>query len=323
MKQSLRIFTGISSIAIIIASLFAITHRQQILDYFALQNYTPSARVVTLANDTTMQDGTRHVFYVNHPGLNNKADFRTKCQATEQSIVLGCYVERDGIYLLDVSEPRLSGVVEVTAAHEVLHAQYDRLNSSEKSHIDKLTNDFFANLNNDRIKKTVEQYRAKDPSVVPNELHSILGTEVRNLSPELEAYYGRYFKDRQKIVGYSEKYEQTFVQLTDQVDSYDSQLKSLKATIDSNQVEIQGQNSDIEQQKAHLDSLINFGKTEEYNASVPAFNAQVNSYNALIGRTRTLISQYNDIVEQRNKIATAEQELIEAINSNIIPQQTE
>ncbi len=323
MKQFIRLLTGFLSLAVIIGSLFAATHRQGILDYFALRNYKPDARVVALADATTMRDDTRRIFYVNHPELDQKADFQTKCQTAEQSIVLGCYVQRKGIFLLDVSEPRLSGVIEVTAAHEVLHAQYDRLSATEKKHIDQLTTDFFANLNNDRIKKTIEQYRAKDPSVVPNELHSILGTEVRTLTPELEAYYGRYFNDRQQIVGYSEKYEQTFVQLTNQVENFDAQLKSLKATIDSNQQEIQGQNADIELQKSRLDSLINAGKTDEYNAAVPTFNASVNSYNALINRTRALINQYNSIVEERNKIATTEQQLVEAINSNIIPQQTE
>lgn len=323
MKHFSRLFTGLFSAAIILGSLFAITERQRILDYLALRNYSPSERIAALASDTTMQDKTRRVFYINHPELNNKAEFRANCPGTEESIVLGCYIEHGGIYLQDVTDPRLAGIIEVTAAHEVLHAHYDRLSQEERTRIDKLTTAFYAGLDNPRIKRTVEQYRAKDPSVVPNELHSILATEVRELSPELEAYYAQYFKDRSQLVSFSENYEQTFVKLTNQVEAYDQQLKSLKVTIESNQLEIQGLNNDIEVQKAHLDALLDAGQTEEYNAAVSDFNAQVNTYNTLIARTRELTRQYNDIVAKRNEITTTEQELIESINSNVVPQQTE
>jgi uncharacterized protein YukE len=323
MKQFARTTGGILSLIVILGSIYGIFHRQEILDYLALRNYVPSERVVQLADQTTMQDSTRRVFYINHPKLDTKTDFRSHCPTSEQSIVLGCYIQRNGIYLLDVNDERLSGVVQVTAAHESLHAEYDRLSSNEQSRVDQMTASAFANLKNDRIKKTVEQYRSKDPSVVPNELHSILATEVRSLPPELEAYYSQYFKDRGQIVNYSEKYEQTFVDLNTQVDKYDNQLKELKATIESNQVEIEGLGKDIEMQKSRLDALINSGKTEQYNAAVPEFNAQVNGYNNLIARTRSLISQYNAIVEKRNAIATTEQELVEAINSNTLPKQTQ
>ncbi|MGI9028347.1 MAG: coiled-coil domain-containing protein [Candidatus Saccharimonadales bacterium] len=323
MKQTSRFFTSIISLVIIVGSLFAISQRQQIFDWWALRNYTPSERIVGLANDTTMNDATRRLFYVNHPELNDKDTFRNKCPATEQSIVLGCYVQRTGIYLLDVTDERLSGVIQVTAAHETLHAQYDRLSSEERARVDTMTSSFFAGLQNDRLTKTIEQYRAKDPSVVPNELHSILATEIKDLSPELEAYYSRYFTNRAQIVAFSEKYEDTFVKLTEQVEQYDARLAALKETIASNQLEIEAQNTEIEQQKQRLDSLINDNSTNQYNAAVPGYNALVNAYNRLIASTRASINEYNTIVEQRNAIATTEEELVEAINSNAMPRKTQ
>ncbi len=175
--------------------------------------------------------------------------------------------------MLDVTDQRLNGVIQVTAAHEVLHAEYDRLSRTERENVDKLAAEFFANLSNDRIKRTIERYKSKDPSVVPGELHSILGTEIRDLSPELETYYSRYFSDRSKIVSYSEGYEQTFVDLSNQVEEYDFQLESLKNTIESNRVEIQGQSGDIERQKQRLDNLLSSGQTEDYNSSVESFNS--------------------------------------------------
>lgn len=323
MTRTSRFIAATLSILVIAGSLVAFTQRQQLLDSLALRNYTPSSRVVALADETTMRDPIRRVFYVNHPEINSKEDFRNKCPSTEQSIVLGCYVQHSGIYLLDVQDPRLDGVVQVTAAHEALHAEYDRLSKDERARVDQMTNTYFASLTNERIKKTVEQYRVKDPSVVPNELHSILGTEARNLSPELEQYYSQYFKDRSQIVAFSEKYEQTFVNLTNQVDAYDQQLKSLRQTIDSNKVEIEGQSKDIELQKSRLDSLLSSDRTEAYNDAVPNYNATVGRYNSLINDTRQLIGEYNDIVEKRNNIATTEQELVDAINSNELPKESQ
>lgn len=321
MKKIARVSSTLISLLVIGLSIFGITHRQQILDFLALRNYEPSSRIVGLADETTMTDPMRRVFYIQHPQLDNKDEFRKNCPSTEASIVLGCYIQHKGIFLHDVQDQRLNGVVQVTAAHEALHAEYDRLSSDERKQVDQWTADALSNLKDDRIHKTVEQYRAKDPSVVPNELHSILGTEVRNLPPELETYYSHYFKNRSQVVAYSEKYEQTFVDLTNQVENYDKQLNSLKSHIESNQMEIEGKNNDLEQQKNRLDSLMNSGRTEEYNAAVPVFNAQVNSYNELIAETRGLINEYNSIVEKRNNIATTEQELVEAINSNIVPKQ--
>lgn len=322
MNKSSRFFSVLVSVVVILGSVYGILHRREILDYLALRNYSPGERIAALAADTTMKDGTRRVFYINHPALNNKKEFRDNCPATEQSIVLGCYVERDGIFLLDVTDQRLSGVIQVTAAHEALHAEYDRLSREERARVNQMTAAFFEGLQDDRIKKTVEQYRAKDSSIVPNELHSILATEVRQLSPELEVYYSRYFTNRVKIVEYSENYEQTFVALNKQVEAYDKELTLLKENIESNRTEIQGANSEIEQQKNRLDNLLSQDRTEEYNAEVPAFNARVNSLNNLIQNTKNLIARHNSVVEKRNAIVTTEQELVEAINSNIVESQT-
>lgn len=319
MNRISRQATIFLSALLIAVSVYGLFNRQQILDYLALRSYTPTSEVAALASETTMQDRTRRLFYINHPQLNDKPDFRQNCPATEQSIVLGCYVASEGIFLLKVEDKRLQGVSQVTAAHEVLHAHYDRLSSKEKQRVDQLTADAFAELDDDRVKKTVEQYRKKDPSVVPNELHSILATEVRSLSVELETYYRQYFADREKIVQFSENYEQTFVSLSQQVEDYDKQLTELKEQINSNQLEIAGLQVELESQKSRLEDLRGSGDTEAYNAAVPVYNTQVNSYNSLISTTKELIEMYNDIVEKRNNIATTEQQLVEAINSNVTP----
>lgn len=311
-------------IAVLGGLLFAMANLQAINDWFRLRDYDPPQRIVEIADATTMTDKTRRLFYVNHPELGDKATFNEHCRVNEESIVLGCYINGQGIFLLDVKDERLNGVIEVTAAHEVLHSAYERLSNGEKERVDKMTADFFAGLKNQRIQQTVENYRAREASIVPNELHSILGTEVRDLSPELEEYYKQYFYDRKKVVAYSEQYEQTFTEIREQVDLYDKELMNLKAQIESAQSEIDTTNTALQADRAELDQLLASGDNEEYNDRVPDYNRKVGDYNRLVNHTKQLINTYNSIVEKRNALALVERELVEAIDStNLTTQERE
>jgi uncharacterized protein YukE len=320
--RTLTSFVLMIVLAIIVVGIWK---HQAIQDWWALRNYTPPTRVVKLADETTMLADTRKLFYINHPSLDEKIAFNGHCRAgdrtVEQSIVLGCYIGNKGIFLLDVNDPRLNGVVEVTAAHETLHAAYERLSAKEKARVDSMTNSFFAGLSDERIKATVESYRKKDASVVPNELHSILGTEVENLPPELETYYAQYFGNRKQIVAFSKQYEQAFVERRTQVEQYDKQLNALKNQISANQAALEQQSAQLDADRRRLDDLLTRNQTAAYNAAVPDFNQQVNQYNVLVQQTRQMVNQYNDLVEKRNALATQEQELIQAIDSNFTTEQ--
>lgn len=291
---------------------------QDISDWWKLRNYQPDARIVQLADDTTMDDGTRRVFYINHPELDEKQEFKGRCNTAEQTIVLGCFIENKGIYLLNVTDERLEGVLEVTAAHETLHAMYARLDESERAKVDKMTADYFATITDERIKSTVENYRAKDPGVVPNELHSILATEVRSLSPELEQYYSQYFKDRKKIVSYSEDYEQAFVDIETKGEQYDARLADLKQRIDANKSDIDALGVKIDNEQKRLDALLAANRVDEYNQAVPGYNALIGQYNRVVNQTKQEIKDYNDLLDERNKLVIQQQELYEVIDANSV-----
>ncbi|HXE10230.1 MAG TPA: hypothetical protein VN554_02280, partial [Verrucomicrobiae bacterium] len=108
----------------------AALERQNIYDWVKLQGYQAPADIAALAQQDTMTAYGRKIFYVNHPQLDDKSNFAGKCpnNGGEQTIVLGCYRPGEsGIFLLNVSDPRLNGVEQVTAAHEMLHGAYERL----------------------------------------------------------------------------------------------------------------------------------------------------------------------------------------------------
>ncbi len=317
MKRFKRFIIGTISSLLIVIPIIAVVKRQDILDFTRLYNYKPSSEVIKLADDTTMKGLGRKLFYVNRPLIQDKFSFAGSCSDSEQTIVLGCYINIEGIYLLNVDDDRLHGIEEVTAAHEMLHAAYERLNKSEKQRIDMLLQDQLAKTNDARINESLELYRKKDPTIVANELHSILPTEVRALSPELETYYAQYFDNRVKIVEYSEKYESEFSGRKKKIEQLEVTMLSLKTRIDAAQVNISNQKKFLDSERSRLEQLTASNRVDEYNAAIPTYNAGVGKYNVLIDQAQRLIDDYNAKVEEHNKLASEQKELIKAIDSRI------
>lgn len=285
-----------------------------IQDQIRLWHYQPPAAVIQLADETKMSSATRRTFYANHPLLEDKEAFAADCKTTEQTIVLGCYVSRKGIFLYTVSDSRLDGVEQVTAAHEVLHAEYERLSPSKRKQIDQLTSQAYNSVTDSRIRDTIQAYKDNGADVA-NELHSILGTEVRNLPPALEAYYAKYFSNRGAVVDSSEKYQAEFTKRQQEVDQADAKLKQMKPQIDSQLATLTAQSAQLTTQYQQLNSLRTAEKVEQYNAGVSPYNAAVARYNASVNATQVLIDSYNAIVKERNDIALEENQLSQAIDS--------
>lgn len=298
------------------------TQHQALQDWLRLRDYTAPASVAALASDDTMTAKTRHLFYVNHPVITASNDFTSHCPAgSEKTVVLGCYVGNDsGIYVYAVSDPRLRGVEQVTAAHEALHAAYRRLSTGERKKVDDMLTGYYQHdLTDQRIKDTIAAYQKSEPNDVVNEMHSVFGTEVPNLPAPLEQYYKQYFTDRSKITGYTASYQNEFKSRQDQVATYDTQLKDLKQQIDSHESQLDQQKASLDTQSKQLQSERNSGQIAAYNSGVLVYNQSVNAYNALLQGTKNLISQYNDIVATRNSVALEEQQLAKELSAGALP----
>jgi hypothetical protein len=296
--------------------------RQDISDWFKLQSYTPNAEISALTKADTMTPYATKVFYVNHPRIDNKTAFSKSCNnRTEQTIVLGCYHGgQNGIYLLNVDDQRLDGVEEVTAAHEMLHAAYERLDSKERQRIDTALQDFYdTTLEDQRVRETVDSYRKTEPNDLVNEMHSIFATEVLNLPSELENYYRQYFTNRSAVVSYATDYANEFTSRRQQVSEYDARLAEQKKEIDSLTAQLAVEGQELAAKRSQLDAARSRGDTATYNQLVPSYNAAVRSYNNNIARARNLINDYNRMVEERNKIALEVQALARAISGDTLP----
>lgn len=297
-------------------------NRQEVFDWWRLLSYKPSADVVALADSSTMHDRGRNLFYVSDPQIDNKDKFNSECTDTgEQSLVLGCY-SLQSIFIYNVTDPRLKGVKEVTAAHEMLHAAYERLGSGEKDRVNKLLQTQLTKISDARLNELIDLYNKEEPGELLNEMHSILGTEFGNLSPELEQYYKQYFSDRSKLVGFANDYAAIFTQSQNQIATYDHELEELKKQIDTNTGELNNRRNALSSQGAQLDAM-RTSDPAAYNSAVPSYNANVRAYNDLVSRTRTLINQYNDLVVARNNEVAAQNDLYHSLDSNYQPVSTD
>lgn len=310
-----RFFITILIIAPLVLAAGIFTYRQDIKDWLVLRNYNPTQGIEELANNTTMTDRGRHLFYVAQPELSSRDVFWQKCSIPEETIILGCFTGGNRIYIFEVTDQRLDGVQEVTAAHEMLHVAYQRFDEQERQRIDQLTRQVFDGLSNDRIDKNINAYRERDSKQVPNELHSILGTEVLDLPPQLEKHYAKYFYNRAAVVEMTTDYLAAFNERKQQIAEYDRSLEGLRSRIDNNLSLIEGLRRDIDLSRQRLDSLREGGQIEEYNRAVPGHNNLVKAYNDLVSQTQNLIDQHNSLLENRNQLVLEERELIEAIDS--------
>ena len=296
--------------------------QQAIEDWWRLRNYDAPAAVAQLASEDTMTPEAERLFYVNHPDITSGGKFADNCPSgSEKTVVLGCYLSPDkGIYVYAVTDSRLDGVEQVTAAHETLHAAYRRLSSGERKKVDAMLLDYYQHgLTDQRVKDTIAAYKKSEPNDVVNEMHSVFGTEVPNLPAPLEQYYKQYFTDRAKVTAYTASYQAEFTGRQDQVAAYDTQLRAMKQQIEANEAQLDQQKVAIDNQNQQLQRERDQGQIAAYNSGVAGYNRSVDTYNALLASTKNLINQYNAIVAARNAIVLEEQQLAGELSGTSLP----
>lgn len=296
-----------------------VSQRQFIYDEWQLYGYTAPAAVADLATQDGMTSYARRIYYVNHPSIIVNSQFGQYCpnNGGEKTIILGCYHGgQGGIVLLGVTEPLLNGVEQVTAAHEMLHAAYDRLSSGDKTKLDAMLQSYYkTGLHDPRILAIIDAYKISEPNDVVNEMHSVFGSEIANLPQPLEQYYKQYFTNRATVVAFAAKYQAEFTNRQNIVAQDDAQLASLKIQIDATEADLRSKLASINSQQAYLISLRS-SDVKAYNAGVPAYNQMVDAYNAEANDLQNLVAQYNQLVNSRNAVALEEDQLAKELTSS-------
>lgn len=271
----------IAAVVCVAAAFLLFINRQGVVDQLSVWQYQPSSAVASFVERSGMSESGKFYFYASQPSVETAAEFNKKCgREEERTAILGCYNGRN-IYIYNVTDQRIDGIREVTAAHEMLHAAYDRLNEEEIKKLDALLEAEHAKLKTDKkLAERIAFYERTEPGQRNNELHSMIGTEVASISPELESYYKKYFIDRSKVVALHVAYASVFNDLQSRSQEITSQLTEL--------------NKSIEQ------------ASQRYNGAVSQLNKDINSFNERADRGE--FSDNNEFQTERTRlIARADQ----------------
>lgn len=280
-----KVTTFVTAIYFLVMGFFAHPSQYYFTDWQAVQSLKPTSMASQYIDTLKITDFGKYALAGSDPQIESKAQFNALCQPAATVIELGCYVGGlpDHIYVMQVNDPAVSTVMNVTMAHEFLHAEYNRLTLKKKKEVDALIEKQLAKESSDtNLQKRLAGYAKSEPGQQNNELHSIFGTEYSDLSPELVSYYSQYFKDRKMIVAWSE---------------------ANTAYINGKQQELQQQKAQIEVDSANLKSLegrmntyLAQGNISLYNSLVPSQNAQVRNLNSAIADYNAKVAAYNDLI---------------------------
>lgn len=298
-------------------------NHQYVLDTINYWRYQPSADVAYIATKDQLTDAGKFVFYAVGPSIDGSATFNQECERKESgTAILGCYVNNH-IYIYDVTDAKLDGIKEVTAAHELLHAVYERMSPSERDTVNRLVEAEYAKLQKDpEFADRMAFYARTEPGERDNELHSIIGTEVSSISPELEAHYKKYFDNRSAVVALHDTYNSEFTGLSDQAKTLSSQLDDLNAQIKTATAQY---NADVRSLNNDITSFNSrakqgeFSSQSDFNSERQALVSRSNSIDASRDEINSLVSRYNTLRNQYNSIVTQTNDLYKSIDSTLAP----
>lgn len=317
------ILSIISCLAIFGLALVISLNRQYISDQLIVWSYSPTEEIGYFATRTGLNDNGKFIYLASKPTLDGTQTFSSVCGNVENvASILGCYTNKQ-IYIYDVHDTRLDGIREVTAVHETLHAIYARLSSSEKAKLNVLLEAEYAKIKDDaNFKSRMDFYARTEPGQVDNELHSVIGTEVANISPELESYYRKYFVDRQKVVALNRKYLDVFDALQSEADAIYSQIDLLGRQITSDSAaynqSVQQLNSDIDDFNYRANN--NYFNTQyQFNAERSELTYRISSLESMRVNVNSNIKEYDSLMDQYNSIATESKKLYNSLDSSLAP----
>ncbi|WP_092549148.1 hypothetical protein [Herbiconiux ginsengi] len=210
-KPRNRVAFWMSVLAVVATGLFVLTTLPS-SPLSWLTHYSMSAELTRVADRIGFTDEGLAIFEDTEPELLSDAPFREACVDDSEAgddgdgsgSTVGCYYgigDTGRIAIFEPSDDRLADQVAVTAAHEFLHAAYDRLTSGDRDRLDVLLADRWAQVPaDDPLRDNLEMSAQGHADAVGTEEFAYLGSEIADAGPELEAYYAPYFRDRQAVV---------------------------------------------------------------------------------------------------------------------------
>lgn len=308
---------GIILFAVIVAALLLLS-RQQVVDNVRAWQFTPSSRVVEIRDSLHLSSLGELYFNSSRPEVETASQFNQSCPHSEpNNPVIGCY-SNQLIYIFDVENKKLDGIEETTAAHELLHAAYERMSESERAEVDAELQSVYKVVKTKELEARMDYYEKNEPGEENNELHSILGTEFTQLSPRLEGHYQKYFANRGKVLAYYQQYQKAFTTVT-------SKLNTLAAAINTRTAQVNEDITRYNQDQTVLNGDVKvfeartFTKQDELDAERLPLVARQNELKRREAEINGEITAINTLRKEYDTLRREYEELSKSINSNLEP----
>lgn len=323
-KRALRLAIFL---VVVIAVIVAFAHKQDIQDHFSASNFNPSPRTVEVMDSLQLTQTGKRVFLASHPTVDGSQKFNEQCanvDHSEDGHVLGCFAG-DRIHLFDVTDTRVSGIVEVTAAHELLHATFSRLSSGDRTALsERLRNEYdVMSTNNPELVERMSVYEHLSDSAFANELNSVLGTEVRELPTWLETHYAKWFKNRSELVDHFDAYHSVFLELQDQAEGLQAEMSTLRSDVEQRNsnydAAVKQFNRDAAEFRARNERFEFSADPAEFDRIRAELSERRSTLQTTLARLQADIDHYNGLRKQLQELSQVSAELAGKLNSDLAP----
>lgn len=305
----LAVISIVAQGTLISGAAWAVANPRTVTDTLTVWQYEPTPAIAGYATRAGMSEAGRFVFYASRPQVVAGDQFDRLCSRDEPGIgILGCYTLADGrIHLFDITNVELDEFEVVVAAHEMLHAAWDRLAPSERAALEAPLEEAFASIDptSDRgaeLAERIASYEAADPASRIPELYAIIGTEIAALPPALEEHYGRWFDDRQLVVTLWEQVQAIFLELEADLERLGAELELLATEIEAEQAAadtVAAQlRADIEAFNARASQPGGYATQAAFDADRQALLDRQAALTQTIDATNAKVDRYNALVEE-------------------------
>ncbi len=179
-------------VAILLFGLFMVyRNRVAVSDWAFFLVNQPKTESIQLADAAGLSDYGRKLLYRADPQITSRNVIAQQCDVED----IGCLTTHGTIYIEATDNHDEQAV---TAAHEMLHLAYRRLNDKQRADVNNLIKQAIEQINSSFLEQ--ELSNEKDEAGRLDEAHSLLGTEYSDLPDGLENYYKQYFSDRDKVL---------------------------------------------------------------------------------------------------------------------------
>lgn len=303
--------------AVLCFAVYIILQQTWIFDWYKGLSYEPSDRVAQIEADLELTAVGRRIFAATHPTVEGSSQFNQHCESHDAEVsLLGCYTDGQ-IYIYEITLEQLKSANIVTAAHELLHANWERMSTRERQEVSV----WLQQVYDEKREWFDDELEVYDNQNYLEEVYARAGTKLADLPSELEAHYAKLFQNRARIVQFYEDYEAPFLNLQ-------TELTNLASEINEANQQIEEERTNYLQKLAQLEAKIEqfnscaeragcFTSEKDFNTRRSTLMAERSQLETVRANLNEKIMQNNERIKDYQSRQQALGELNNAMNSNI------